>query len=205
METEKACHDIPSVYDGLDPDAEILLRFNRYKARRHDKSNADKGSRRRCEQQEQVFAVRAQDALAPTPVTEQAAANLAFVTLTIGRAEGQQAELHCMVDSGAQMSLGNMGHMLKLALQRPQAVKSIAESGDPLDADTGITGTFTADSAEGTPFPFTIEWRTPHVRRDKSPVSLTIKCGVDLAERCVIGMPTLGGMCPEILICTTAL
>ena len=81
------------------------------------------------------------------------------------------------------MSLGNMGHMLKLALQRPQAVKSIAESGDPLDADTGITGTFTADSAEGTPFPFTIEWRTPHVRRDKYPVSLKIKCGVDLAER----------------------
>ena len=34
METEKAYHGIPSVYGGLDPDAETLLRFNRHRARR---------------------------------------------------------------------------------------------------------------------------------------------------------------------------
>ena len=28
-ETENPYHDIPSVYDGLDPDAEMLLRLNR--------------------------------------------------------------------------------------------------------------------------------------------------------------------------------
>ena len=84
METEKAYHGILSVYNGLDPDAEMLLRFNKYKARRHEKSEADKGRLGRCEQQERVFAVRAQYALAPTPVAERAAANLAFVTLTIG-------------------------------------------------------------------------------------------------------------------------
>ena len=86
-------------------------------------------------------------------MTERATANLAFVTLTIGRAEGRQAELDCMVDSGAQVSLGNMGHMLKLALQHPQAVKLVTESRGPPGADTGIAGSFTADGAEGTPFP----------------------------------------------------
>ena len=60
-ETEKAHHGIPSVYDGLDPDAEILLRFNRYKARRQEKKDADKGRRRRSKQQERVFTARAQE------------------------------------------------------------------------------------------------------------------------------------------------
>ena len=50
-ETEKAYHGIPSVYDGLDSDAERLLRFNRHKARRQEKKDADKGRRRRSEQQ----------------------------------------------------------------------------------------------------------------------------------------------------------
>ena len=108
------------MYGGLDPDAEILLRFNRHRARRQEKRETDKGRRRRSEHQEQVFAVRVQDALALAPVTERATANLA---LTIGRAEGRQAELDCMVDSGAHMSLGNMRHMLKLALQHSQAVR----------------------------------------------------------------------------------
>ena len=63
-ETEKAYHGIPSVYDGLDPDAEMLFRFNRYRARRQEKKDADKGRRRRSEQQERVFTVRAQDARA---------------------------------------------------------------------------------------------------------------------------------------------
>ena len=31
IETEKAYHGIPSVYDGLEPGAEILLRFNRFR------------------------------------------------------------------------------------------------------------------------------------------------------------------------------
>ena len=139
------------MYGGLDPDAEILLRFNRHRARSQEKREADKGRRRRCKQQERVFVVRAQDALALAPVTERATANLAFVTLTIGRAEGRQAELDCMVHSGAQMSLGNMGHMLKLALQYPQAVKSVTESGGPPNADMGIAGPFTADGAGGHP------------------------------------------------------
>ena len=114
---------IPSVYDGLDPDVEMLLRFNNHRARRQEKRKADKRRRSRSKQQERVFAVWAQDALALAPVTERATANLAFVTLTIGRAEGRQAELDCMVDSGAQVSLGNMRHMLKLALQHSQAVR----------------------------------------------------------------------------------
>ena len=33
-DTEKTYHGIPSVYDGLDPDVEMLLRLNRYRARR---------------------------------------------------------------------------------------------------------------------------------------------------------------------------
>ena len=91
-------------------------------------------------------------------------ADLAFVTLAIGRAEGRQVELDCMVDSGAQVSLGNMRHMLKLALQHPQAVRSVTESGSPPGAHMGIAGPFTTDGAEGTPFQVTIEWRTPYVR-----------------------------------------
>ena len=40
----------------------------------------------------------------------------------------------------------------------------------------------------------------PHTsNRDKSPVSLEIKCGVDLAERCVIGMQILDDMGPTVL------
>ena len=54
-ETEKAYHGIPSVYDGLDPDAEMLLLFNRYRARRQEKKDADKGRHRRSERQERVF------------------------------------------------------------------------------------------------------------------------------------------------------
>ena len=46
-ETEKAYHGIPSVYDGLDPDAGMLFRFNRCRTRRQEKKDADKGRRRR--------------------------------------------------------------------------------------------------------------------------------------------------------------
>ena len=106
--------------DGLDPDAEILLRFNRWKVRRRGKNEANKRRRERHGQQERVFAVRAQAALASTPGAEQAPADLAFVTLAIGKAEGRQAELDCMVDSGAQVSLGNMGHMLNLHSNTPR-------------------------------------------------------------------------------------
>ena len=63
----------------------------------------------------------------------------------------------------------------------------------------GIAGPFSTYDAEGTHFSVTIKWRTPYVRRDKSPVSLKIKCGVNLAERCVIGMLTLDGMGPAVL------
>ena len=92
-----------------------------------------------------------------------------------------------------------MRHMLKLALQHPQAVRSVTENGGPPGADMGIAGPSTTDGAEGTSFPVTIEWRTPYVRRDKSPVNLKIKHGVDLAERCVIGMPTLDDTGPAVL------
>ena len=97
------------------------------------------------------------------------------------------------------MSFGNMRHILKLALQHPQAVKSITESGDPPDAGTGVTGPFKAEGAMGPPFPVTIEWRTPYACRDKSPVSLAIKCGVELAEMCIIGMPALDNIGPAVL------
>ena len=48
--TEKAYHGVPSVYDGLDPDAEMLFRFDRYRTRRQEKKDANKGRRRRSEQ-----------------------------------------------------------------------------------------------------------------------------------------------------------
>ena len=109
-------------------------------------------------------------------------ADRAFVTLAIGRTEGWQAELDCKVDPEAQVSSGNMRHMLKLALQYPQAVRAVTESGGPPGAHKEIASPFATDGAKGTPLPVTIEWRTPYVRRNKSPVSLEIKCGVDLAE-----------------------
>ena len=86
-------------------------------------------------------------------------ADLAFATLAIGRAEERQVELDCMVNSGAQVSLGNMKHMLKLALQHPQAVRPVTESGGPPGADMGIAGPFTTDGAEGTLFPVTTPLR----------------------------------------------
>ena len=157
------------MYGGLDPDAEILLRSSRHKARRQEKKESDKGRRRRNEQRERMFTARAQEARAPAPRTRHRTADGAFVTLAIGRAEGRQAELDCKVDPEAQVSSGNMRHMLNLALQYSQAVRAVIESGGPPGAHKGIATPFATDGAKGTPLPVTIEWRTTYVQSRQIP------------------------------------